>query len=255
VTELYDEHADLYDLAFDWDVSEEVAWLHERLGAACRSVLEPGCGSGRILEAFARRGLHVAGIDRSPAMAEAAKRRLEAAGIAAEVFVADITDFDLVRRFDGAVCPINTLLHLAPSELARHLARMADHLEPGGAYLVQLAIWDAADPTTRPSRWQATRGETTVRVTWTTEDVDLEAARLRQRSRIEILSGSRAGDVVEETHALTAWTSEAWAAAVAASPFSYTAAYAGDRERRPPVAPGSSGPMLWHQLTLGRHET
>ena len=32
MAQLYEDHADLYDLAFDWEVSEEVAWLGARLG-------------------------------------------------------------------------------------------------------------------------------------------------------------------------------------------------------------------------------
>jgi SAM-dependent methyltransferase len=57
MTRLYEDHADVYDIAFAWDMGDEVAWMHARLGEGCRSVLEPGCGSGRIVEAFARRGV------------------------------------------------------------------------------------------------------------------------------------------------------------------------------------------------------
>jgi hypothetical protein len=32
VTRLYTDDAELYDIAFGWDVSEEVEWLFERLG-------------------------------------------------------------------------------------------------------------------------------------------------------------------------------------------------------------------------------
>jgi hypothetical protein len=46
VTKLYTDDADLYDIAFDWDVSAEVEWLVDRLGPGCRSIFEPGCGSG-----------------------------------------------------------------------------------------------------------------------------------------------------------------------------------------------------------------
>ncbi len=65
VTKLYSDGAELYDIAFDWDVSDEVDWLFERLGRP-HAVLEPGCGSGRMLEAFTRRDVDVAGIDASP---------------------------------------------------------------------------------------------------------------------------------------------------------------------------------------------
>ena len=231
LTELYERHADLYDLAFRWDVEDEVDWLLERLGPGCRSILEPGCGSGRVLEPLARRGLEAVGIDRSHAMVELARAR----GL--EAVVADMTDFDLGRTFDGAVCPINTLGHLSPADLARHLERMGRHLRPGSRYLVQLQLGGEA----HSSEWERDG----VRVTWTTEHVDPAAGRQRQRSRIE----TRAGEVVEELHELTLWTPAAWAAAVAASPFDETALYDGAQDGYPAVEAGSEGPMLWHELT------
>jgi SAM-dependent methyltransferase len=236
-TELYERYAELYDLAFSWDVEDEVDWLLERLGPECRSVLEPGCGSGRVLEPLARRGLEAVGIDRSPAMVELARAR----GV--EVVLADMTDFDLGRTFDGAVCPIGTLAHLSPAGLARHLERMARHLRPGARYLVQLQIGGEA----YSSRWETDE----VRVAWTTEHIDLAAGRQRQRSRIE----TRAGEVVEEVHDMTLWTAAAWATAVAASPFVETALYDGAQDGYPVVPPGAEGPMLWHELTREDDET
>jgi len=230
-TELYERHAELYDAAFAWDIEEEVDWLLERLGPECRSVLEPGCGSGRVLEPLARRGLEAIGIDRSAAMVELARAR------GARVVLADMTAFDLGRTFDGAVCPINTLAHLTPAELAGHLERMGRHLRPGARYLVQLQLGGEA----HSSEWEANG----VRVAWTTEHVDLAAGRQRHRSRIE----TRAGEVVEELHELTLWTPAAWAVAVAASPFAETALYDGAQDGYPAVEPGSEGPMLWHELT------
>jgi SAM-dependent methyltransferase len=231
LTELYEQHAALYDLAFRWDIEDEVDWLLERLGPDCRCVLEPGCGSGRVLEPLARRGLEAVGIDRSPGMVELARAR------GADVVLAEMTDFDLGRTFDGAVCPINTLAHLTPGELARHLERMGRHLRPGGRYFVQLQL--GGEP--HSSRWE-TDG---VRVTWTAEHGDPAAGRQRHRSRLE----TPAGEVVEEVHELTLWTPAAWAAEVAASPFVETALYDGAQDGYPTVEAGSEGPMLWHELT------
>src|SRR5437016_6070098 len=111
MTRLYSDDAELYDIAFDWDLGDEADWIVERLGA--KSVLEPGCGSGRMLEALAERGLEVFGLDASQAMVALARARLGGRG---EVIVGDMTDFALGRTFDGAVSPINTLLHLTPDE-------------------------------------------------------------------------------------------------------------------------------------------
>jgi SAM-dependent methyltransferase len=248
MTSLYDEHADIYDIAFDWDVSEDVAWMLERLGDDCLSVLEPGCGSGRIVEAFAGQGVEAVGIDRSAHMVEVARRRLRAVD-SASVVRADMTDFSLDRVFDGAVCPINTLLHLSPADLVRHLEAMARHLRYDARYLVQLALYE---PTVeagqlRTSRWEISRGDTTLKVIWATEQV--EPPRLRQRSMIEVVAGPRAGEVLEETHELTAWTPHEWSAVIERSRFRCTGTYDGDHER---VPPGSTGPMLWHELTRAR---
>ena len=162
---LYDENVELYDIAFDWDVRGEVEWLLERLGPDCPSVLEPGCGSGRILEAVARRGVEIVGFDLSVAMVKFARQRLADAGIDAAVVVADMSAFDLGRSFGGAICPINTLGHLTPDDLARHFACVARHLVTGARYLVQVGLLDPADEL-GASSCEAERSGVKLRVTW-----------------------------------------------------------------------------------------
>jgi SAM-dependent methyltransferase len=243
---LYTDDADLYDIAFGWDVEEEVDWLYERLDRP-RGLLEPGCGSGRMLDSFARRGVEVAGIDLSPRMIELARERL---GDRGEVSVADMTDFDLGRTFDGAISPINTLLHLTPEQLARHLNCMARHVKPGRSYLVQVGLIDAAshDPFAG-SHWEESDGETTLRCDWSDEEVDFDRGISRQRSRIEVLSGPRTGEVIEEIHDMTLWKPDTWVEAIDASPFEEVATYdAGKRGERPLVGRDATGGLLWHQL-------
>jgi SAM-dependent methyltransferase len=244
MTRLYEDDAELYDIAFDWDISDEADWLVGALAAT--TVLEPGCGSGRMLEALADRGCQVVGIDTSPVMVELARRRL---GTRAEVLEADMTRFDLGRTFDGAVCPVNTLLHLSPEDLARHLGCMSLHLEPRSRYLVQVGLVAADGDAFAGSHWEASRGETSVRVEWTDEELDLLRASSRQRSRIEVLSGPRAGEVVEEVHEMTAWTPATWADAIAASPFDEVATYdGGGKGQWPRVDAFATGGLLWHEL-------
>jgi len=246
MTRLYEDDAELYDIAFDWDISDEADWLVATLAAT--TVLEPGCGSGRMLEALADRGCQVVGIDTSPVMLELARRRL---GMRAELFEADMTHFDLGRTFDGAVCPVNTLLHLSPDDLARHLVRMSLHLEPRSRYLVQVGLLAADGDVLGGSQWEASRGETSLRIEWADEELDLLQGSSRQRSRIEVLTGSRAGEVVEEVHEMTAWTPATWSAAIAASPFEEAATYDGGRKGEwPRVDANATGGLLWHELTL-----
>ena len=222
-----------------------------RLGRSCRRVLEPGCGSGRYLEAFARHGLEVVGIDSSPVMVELARRRLAKSSLSGEAVLDEMTDFDLGRCFDGAVCAIATIQHLTREELGRHLLCMAWHLAVDARYMVQLALYDPSGRQDIPSsRWQEARGDLSLRIDWTTEEVDLKLARARQHSRIEILSGPRRGEVVEEHHEMTAWTPESWSGALDGSRFTQVAVYDGSADPPLEVAPGATGGLIWSELAL-----
>ena len=246
VTKLYTDDAELYDIAFGWDVSDEVEWLFERLGRP-RTLLEPGCGSGRMLEEFVRRGVGVAGIDVSGRMIELARERL---GEDADLRLADMTDFALGRTFDGAISPINTLLHLTPEELQAHLRCMARHTPK---YLVQVGLIDeGSHEPFAGSHWEAERGDTKLQCDWQDEEVDFLHGRSRQRSRIEVLSGPRAGNVLEEIHDMTLWTPETWATAIDASPYAEVATYDGgvEKDRWPRVGRDATGGLLWHELVL-----
>jgi SAM-dependent methyltransferase len=247
VTRLYTDDVELYDIAFSWDLEDEADWLLERFGPGCRSVLEPGSGTGRMLEALARRGLDAVGIDSSFEMVAFARRRLAEAGLAAAVVEADMTHFELNRKFNGAVCPINTLAHLSRVQLGRHLERMAEHLDEGARYLVQVGVSDALD-TDATSEWNAERGDVRLRMRWAPVRRDDE--REEHRSRIEVLSGPRAGDVVEESHTMAAWTPTAWREAIARSPFAELATYDGNEAGRPAVDLERGGRLLWHELAL-----
>ena len=247
MSDLYGGSADLYDIAFDWDVTDEASWLRDRLGPSCRTVLEPGCGSGRMLVALARLGLAVTGIDVSERMLQLARARLAAAGLPGEAVAADMTAFDLGRVFDGAVCPINTLMHLSREELPRHLRAMAAALAPGARYLVQLGIIPEEEEAP-VSRWQAERDGVDLAVTWAPESRDRDRGVALHRSRIEILSGPRAGEVVEELHEMTIWSHAGWRAAVEGSGFAWAAVYDGAESGRPRAGFDATGGLLWHEL-------
>jgi len=180
-------------------------------------------------------------------MVELARRRLGERGT---VVVADMTDFDLGRRFDGAVSPINTLLHLTPAQLAHHLECMARHLQPDARYLVQVGL---IEPDQRKpfagSHWEASRGDVRLTVAWVDEELDAAHGRSRQRSRIEVLEGERAGEIIEEVHDMTAWTPATWTDALEASPFGEVATYDGRKGGQwPRVEPTATGSLLWHEL-------
>jgi hypothetical protein len=176
-----------------------------------------------------------------------ARARLRHAGVHAEVAQGDMTSFDLGRRFDGAVSPISTVGLLSKEGFSAHLEAMARHLEPGSRYLVQQGV-SAPDAELWRSEWEAERDGVRLHVVWEAFDRDPAVLRERSRSRVEIVAGSRAGEVVEDVHTNTFWTVDAWRGAVAASPFAEAACYDGAQAERPAVELERGGGLLWHEL-------
>src|SRR5215211_5106601 len=74
------------------------------------SVLDAGCGTGRVGRELARRGLDVVGVDIDPAMLATARRA--APGV--RWLLADLADVALGRSFDAVVLAGNVLIFLAP---------------------------------------------------------------------------------------------------------------------------------------------
>jgi len=98
------------------------------LGLGPHSVLDAGCGTGRVAIELARRGLEVVGVDREESMVQEARRRAPAL----EWVVADLVGLDLGRLFDAVVMAGNVPLFTAPGTQADLVAACARHLRPGG---------------------------------------------------------------------------------------------------------------------------
>lgn len=247
---IYHDNVELYDIAFSWDINHEVDWLIKRLGSECTSVLEPGCGSGRMLEAFAQRGIEIVGLDSSQEGIALAKKRIAALPKASAI-LADMTNFSLGRTFGGAICPINTLAILTPSELSQHLACMSRHLGANARYMVQLALRNPHEELTENSiEWEASRNDTGLRIKVSVEQVDNKKMRELHRFRITIVSGERAGEIIEDDHWMSIWTNDAWLKLIRESNFIEYAQYDGDDANYPSVTIGSSGNLMWHELVI-----
>jgi SAM-dependent methyltransferase len=100
------------------------------------SVLDAGCGTGRVGRELARRGLDVVGVDLDPEMLATARRK--APGV--DWRLADLATVDLARSFAAVVMAGNVMIFLAPGSEPAVVANMARHLQPGGLLIAGFQI-------------------------------------------------------------------------------------------------------------------
>jgi SAM-dependent methyltransferase len=123
--------ADDYDATYDRraaageDVHGEADFVQR---FAPKSVLDAGCGTGRVGRELARRGLEVVGVDLDKAMLTTARNKAPDV----DWRLADLATVDLGRTFDAIVMAGNVMIFLAPGTEQAVITNMANHLNPGG---------------------------------------------------------------------------------------------------------------------------
>ena len=105
------------------------------------SVLDAGCGTGRVAIELAHRGIDVVGVDLDDEMLDAARRK------APEIdwLCADLSTFALGRTFDVVALPGNVMIFCRPHDRAPIVARCAAHLSPGGLLIAGFNIERGVD--------------------------------------------------------------------------------------------------------------
>lgn len=103
-----------------------------------KSVLDAGCGTGRIAIELARRGIDVVGVDIDANMLDTARKNAPHLDWRLD----DLVTLDLKRPFDLIVMAGNVMIFLAPGTEGAVLTNMVRHLSPGGVLIAgfQLAI-------------------------------------------------------------------------------------------------------------------
>ncbi|HUY96664.1 MAG TPA: class I SAM-dependent methyltransferase [Verrucomicrobiae bacterium] len=109
------------------------------------TVLDAGCGTGRVAAELDRRGIVVVGVDRDPLMLQRARETAPhlpfILGDLATLTVSDVppkrpaeapADGCAPRLFACVVCAGNVLLFVDPGSEAAVVANLARHLAPGG---------------------------------------------------------------------------------------------------------------------------
>ena len=146
----YTSLADVYDaimqdVPYDEWCDFVLEGLLERGWSGAR-VLDLGCGTGRAGDPYAERGFDVLGVDASPSMIRAARRR----DAQRRYLVGDARSLALGERFELVIAVFDALNNLTgDGELEAACRRVAEHLEPGGAFVFDVntsvglaALWE-----------------------------------------------------------------------------------------------------------------
>jgi SAM-dependent methyltransferase len=170
--------AEMYRDVQRGDEMAAVAFLEQLAGRG--PVLELAIGTGRIALPLAARGIHVDGVDISPAMI--AQLRAKPGGNAIAVTVGNFADMPVPGTYRLIFIVWNTLFNLLTQEdQVRCFENVADHLTDDGAFVVEAFV---------PAFLYRLRND---------QYVDAEAIRVDE-VRLDVLRHDMATQMIEESH-------------------------------------------------------
>jgi SAM-dependent methyltransferase len=184
------DYPQYYDIAVQTYTRREADFIQALCQKYCspdvRRLMEPACGTGRLITEFAARGYNTIGFDLSQPALSYLRRRLARRRLSAETFEADMADFRLRRPVDAAYCTVSTFRHLLTERKARgHLDCVARSLRSGGIYVLGLHLLSSKIAKADVQCWTERRGQTEVFVTLRVLRPDLH--RRLQKFRVDLL--------------------------------------------------------------------
>lgn len=122
--------------------------FYEKVFTKDQLILEPMCGSGRLLVPMLEAGFKVHGVDNSPYMLENCKNRLKQRNLHTELFEQSVTEMQLLQKYDGIIIPFGSFQLLYPRDIAYNtLDILHNHLKPNGKLFLDMFIpWEAMYP-------------------------------------------------------------------------------------------------------------
>lgn len=110
--------------------------LFARQGLSPKSIIDLGCGTGGHALLLAQRGYAMTAVDRSAAMLQTAREKVEQAHVAVDFHQGDIARLEWHERFDAAIAMFAVAGYLSgDGEMADFLAGVWRCLRPGGVFI------------------------------------------------------------------------------------------------------------------------
>ena len=154
------DYPQYFDMLFSDETADEIKFFKKAFKKfsklEVKRVLEPGCGSGRLVVGMAKQGYDVTGLDLSPSMLKYLDKQLKQKKLSAKTVLGDMTKMKFKKKFDAAFCTFNTFRHLLDEKSAvKHLRNVGDQVRKGGLYILGFHIIPLdADPDCT-ERWHA----------------------------------------------------------------------------------------------------
>jgi len=139
----YAGFAQYYDL-LGWSEFSDLIFpmimkFFSRLNRPTENFLDLACGTGVLAGMLAKKKINVTGIDISPQMISQARAKNPSGPFQPEFAIADITDFDLQKKFDMAGCFFDSINHLrSKSEVKKTFACASKHILKKGWFLFDI---------------------------------------------------------------------------------------------------------------------
>ncbi len=135
------DHPELYDWLYE-DFKDDIP-MYSSLVKSHEELLECGIGTGRIAIPLAMSGKIVSGIDNSPTMLKACRRKLRKLPSSVQERIhpikADMREFDLNHKFSLVLLPFSTFNFMLTQEDQRNaLASIKNHLVHKGTLILEL---------------------------------------------------------------------------------------------------------------------
>ena len=172
--------SEIYDLDKQPGKLRDTAFYLQRLADIDGEILEPACGSGRMMIPLLEAGHTVTGFDLSADMLARCAASCAARGFSPELSQAGFDSFEYGRRFAAAILPAGSFTLVGNADEARGvLDRIRRHLAPGGLFLLDMMpLSYLANRADDRRRWTAGNGDLltlegiVTRVDWTAQTIE-----------------------------------------------------------------------------------
>jgi SAM-dependent methyltransferase len=148
--------AELYDIDQPLGRSVgDVEWYTLALSGVQGRILEPACGTGRVLIPLLERGHDAEGLDHSPDMLEICRAHCRERDLDPVLYLADMTSFVKPERYAAIIMPRGSIRNVEGREATRRTVEcFRRSLVPGGRLLVDVTIPQMADVTGMVEHWR-----------------------------------------------------------------------------------------------------